>query len=373
MLGKITRQIVILWCFALKSDSQFILPFAKLHGLGNDFIFVDAGDLEGNALGQSILLNWRQCVHHLANALCQRQFAIGADGLILVLDLSRPRQQDAARTFFGSAYQSADLAWIYTNSDGSPSDMCGNGLRCLGLWAHDRASVGQSFAALTLSGIVEISYYSPNEIKVVLGEPKLAAEFIPYIGATGCKNIIKEPFIIDGKTFYITCVNIGNPHCVIFAEDFREKYHVKLPVERNKRDGFFPSELQALASLIQRDGRFPESTNVEFAWVKSLSSVETIVWERGCGATLACGSGAMAVLVAGVLEGRLSREAAVTLPGGTLRINWSETDNKIRMIGPAEEVFVGQIALPEAIIKTVQALPTQIAPKRKSDCEVKTG
>jgi len=357
----------------LKSDSQYILPFAKLHGLGNDFIFVDAADLEGNALGQSILLNWRQCVHHLAKTLCQRQFAIGADGLILVLNLSQPRQQEAARAFFGSAYQSADLAWIYTNSDGSPSAMCANGLRCLGLWAHNRRVVGQTFEALTLSGIVAISYYSPNEIKVVLGEPKLAPELIPYSGAKESKNIVKEPFIIDGKTFYITCVNLGNPHCVIFADDFTKKDHVTLPVERSKRDTFFPGELQALASRIQRDGRFPESTNVEFAWVKSSSSVEAIVWERGCGATLACGSGAMAVLVAGVLEGRLSRDAEVTLPGGTLHISWSEMDNKIRMIGPAEEVFVGQIALPEAIIKAVKILPARMVPDRQSDSGVKTG
>jgi diaminopimelate epimerase len=148
----------------------------------------------------------------------------------------------------------------------------------------------------------------------------------------------------------MTCVNVGNPHCVIYANEFIEEHRVRLPVIGGDNADYFPAQLKDIAVQIQESGDFPEGVNVHFVWQQSPTSVEAIVYERGCGATLASGSAAMAVLVAGVLEGRLEREAQVTLPGGTLTIGWREKDNKITMKGPAECVFSGQIELPEILI-----------------------
>jgi len=206
------------------------------------------------------------------------------------------------------------------------------------------------FTVLTAMGTVEVRIPSFEKIELLLNEPKLAPSQIPFVGGGGAKNLVKQPFKVGEKEFEITCVNVGNPHCVIFANDFVEKHRVHLPMMSGDSNDYFPTQLAEIAVQIQEAEQFPEGVNVEFAWQQSPTSVETIVYERGCGPTLACGSGAMAVLVAGVLEGRLDREAQVTLPGGTLTIGWREKDNKISMKGPAERVFSGTIELPEILI-----------------------
>jgi diaminopimelate epimerase len=334
----------------LTAAPQFNLPFTKLHGLGNDFILVDGSDLQATPTGASFLEHWLECAPQLAKFLCDRRFAIGADGLLLGLNMREPEQRRAAQSIYRNAFYSADLAWTYTNSDGSASDLCGNGLRCLAAWAQQRGIVEERFSVLTPIGVVQVITQSPCEFEVLLNEPKLAPAQIPFQGGGGAKNLVKHPLTVGPEKFEVTCVNVGNPHCVIFANELVEKHRVHLPIIGDGNTDFFPPKLAEIAREIQAGQDFPEGTNVEFVWQQSPTSVETIVYERGCGPTLACGSGAMAVLVAGVLEGRLERKAQVTLPGGTLTITWNEKDNRISMRGPAEYVFSGQIELPEILI-----------------------
>ena len=336
--------------FILTAAPQYNLAFTKLHGLGNDFILIDGGDLQANPTGAAFLAHWQDCAPQLAKFLCDRRFAIGADGLLLGLNMREPEQRRIAQSIYRNAFYSADLAWTYTNGDGSASDMCGNGLRCLAAWAKQRGLVEDRFSVLTPQGVVEIKSESTGEFEVLLAEPKLSPAQIPFQGATGAKNLVKHPLTIGDQIFEVTCVNVGNPHCVIFANEFVEKHRVNLPVMGDDSANFFPPALAEVARQIQASQYFPEGTNVEFVWQQSPTSVETIVYERGCGPTLACGSGAMAVLVAGVLEGRLNRKGQVTLPGGTLTIGWNEKDNRISMKGPAEQVFAGRIELPEILI-----------------------
>jgi len=334
----------------LTAAPQFNLAFTKLHGLGNDFILLDGSDLMASPTGAAFLAHWQECAPQLAKFLCDRRFAIGADGLLLGLNMREPEQRRAAQSIYRNCFYSADLAWTYTNSDGSPSDMCGNGLRCLASWAQHKGIVENRFSVLTPIGVVEVKVVSASEFEVLLTEPKLAPSQIPFQGGGGAKHLVKHPLTVGDHEFEITCVNVGNPHCVIFANEFVEKHRVHLPIMGDDSTGFFPKELAEVAREIQAGQDFPEGTNVEFVWQQSPTSVETIVYERGCGPTLACGSGAMAVLVAGVLEGRLERKAQVTLPGGTLTIGWNEKDNRISMRGPADRVFTGQIELPEILI-----------------------
>jgi diaminopimelate epimerase len=282
--------------------------------------------------------------------LCDRRFGVGADGLLLGMNMLEPEQRRAAQSIYHNSFYSADLAWTYTNSDGSSSDMCGNGLRCLALWAHQRGLVETSFSILTPIGPVQVNIQSPDRIEVLLGEPRLAPVQIPFQGGGGAKNLVRYPLEVGDHKIEATCVNVGNPHCVIFANEFVDKHRVHLPVIGGESSNFFPPELAKIARQLQEGDYFPEGANIEFVWLQSPTSVETIVYERGCGPTLACGSAAMAVLVAGVLEERMAREAQVTLPGGTLTIGWREKDNRISMRGPAEHVFSGQIELPEILI-----------------------
>jgi diaminopimelate epimerase len=336
------------WSKELKS-SPFSLSFTKLHGLGNDFILIDGTDLQSSKTGKSFLTHWHDCAQPLAKFLCDRRFGIGADGLILGLNMREVEQRRIAQSLYANRFYSADLAWTYTNGDGSPSDMCGNGLRCLALWAKKTGLVEDTCTILTAFGLVQVKLHLP-EIEIHLGEPKLAPAQIPFVGAGVAKNVVQYPFTVGDQSFNITCVNVGNPHCVIFANGNLDKHRVHLPIIAGENMSFFPEELSRIAREIQESKNFPESTNVEFVWQQSPTSVETIVYERGMGATLACGSAAMAVVVAGVLEERLAREAQVTLPGGTLTINWMEKDNKISMRGLAECVFSGRIELPEMLI-----------------------
>jgi diaminopimelate epimerase len=332
----------------LKS-SPFSLPFTKLHGLGNDFILIDGKDLQSSATGISFLSHWQDCVQPLTKFLCDRRFGVGADGLILGLNMREAEQRRVAQSLYENRFYSADLAWRFTNGDGSPSDMCGNGLRCLALWAKQSGLVESSFTVLTAAGLVQVKLNLP-EIEVQLSEPRLAPAQIPFAGASAAKNLVRHPLTVGDHTFEVTCVNVGNPHCVIFANELIEKNRVHLPIIASESTSFFPQKLVDLARQIQESKYFPEGVNVEFVWQQSQTSVETIVYERGCGATLACGSAAMAVVVAGVLEGRLAREAQVTLPGGTLTIIWNEKDNKISMRGQAEHVFTGRVEIPEILV-----------------------
>ena len=277
------------------------LEFVKAQGIGNDFILIDC--LRDN-LGDTNLAA-------LAVRLCDRNFGIGGDGLILILPSER-----------------ADCRMRVINSDGSEAEMCGNGIRCLAKYLFDRGLAGESVAVETLAGVKTVAVVARDgqgvRFTVDMGAPRLEAEEIPVSGFEG--KVISRPLDVDGRRFNITCVSMGNPHCVIFA-DSRER-----------------STLENLGPKIENHPAFPNKTNVEFVRLINDHELQVNVWERGAGITLACGTGACASVVAGVLNGKVGRKATVHLPGGDLLIDWHE-DGSVYMTGPAEEVFTGRIGV----------------------------
>lgn len=325
----------------------------------------------------------------MAPRLCDRNFGVGADGVILAIPLNmaacdllraplkqavvKPQkrgsgdypvrherdeperyQQPQALADFEKGLNDlvcnypdvdqCDLAWFYTNSDGSQSDMCGNGLRCLALFARENLpDIGSSLKIATARGPVAVNI--DNEyIEVDLGEPVLVPGLIPakvegiLPDLAPDQPIISSLLSIEGEELAVTVIGMGNPHCVIFCKTL-------FPKEKDQLQGYFPEHLKKTALAIQSHPLFPESVNVEFVKVLKEDLVETLVYERGCGPTLACASGAAAVVVAGILTNCLAREVTVRLPGGELLVSWSEDDRRVAIKGRAAEVFSGVIRL----------------------------
>ena len=271
------------------------LEFTKVQGAGNDFILVNClsqDPLEGEDLGK------------LAVRLCDRNFGIGGDGLVLILPSA-----------------SADFRMRIMNPDGSEAEMCGNATRCVAKYLFDRDLAGNTIRLETLAGVRTIEV-TGDGYTVRMGMPALDAADIPVSGYRG--RVISQPLEVEGRTFNITCVSMGNPHCVIFVDSVEE------------------IALEKLGPAVETHPAFPKKTNVEFAKVLSRNEVRVRVWERGVGITLACGTGACATLVAGVLNGLMDRKAAVHLPGGDLLIEWLDS-GEVLMTGPAKEVFTGEI------------------------------
>ena len=278
-----------------------ITSFVKMHGLGNDFIFVDClrKPLPEKALPA------------LGRAWCDRHFGIGADGLVLV---TRSRR--------------ADFRMRVINPDGSEAEMCGNAMRCFAKYVYNyRLMKGTELAVETLAGIIKpkLTVHSGKvaSVRVDMGAPQLLRSQIPMKGRE--ERVIAEPLTVAGHKLNITCVSMGNPHCVTFVKD----------VDRVPLESWGP--------LIERHPRFPQRTNVEFAQVLTRSRIKMRVWERGVGPTMACGTGSCATVVAGVLNGRCERKATVQLPGGNLQIEWKAADDHLHMSGPATEAFSGTI------------------------------
>lgn len=331
-----------------QEKSQSALPFVKMHGLGNDFVMVNLPDLMAVDSLRSAFERGFDPLPELAGKLCDRHYGVGADGLIVGFSLAAVRAKPSSA--LAHAHQlivkvgygcpddgRCDIGWTYLNGDGSFSAMCGNGLRCLSLWAIEVKLVATShFLVSTKVGAVEVDLKSNDRITVDIGIPNLTSHSIPLSGVTS-DRFIKQPVGTGTDRFNGTCVNMGNPHCVIFL-DGKESTMLK-----NHLD--FPAHLVAPAKLIQELPLFPEGVNVEFAVADGREAVRTWVWERGCGPTLACASGAAAVLVAGVLEGRLDRACEVRLPGGSLEINWDAGDEHVRITGPARTSFAGVVDL----------------------------
>ncbi|MFH1037747.1 MAG: diaminopimelate epimerase [PVC group bacterium] len=272
------------------------IAFTKMQGLGNDFILVDDR-------GQKLRPG-----PELVRFLCARHFGIGADGLITVAHSDR-----------------ADLKMRIFNRDGSEAGMCGNGIRCFALYARDRGLVrGGKMSVETPAGIMRPEIVAGSVI-VDMGEPVLEGPLIP-VALAG--RVVDRPAVFGKHRVRMTCVSMGNPHCVIFYP----------PGE--------PPPVEELGPVIESDRLFPEKTNVEFIQVMSRQEMRLFVWERGAGRTLACGTGAAAAVAAGVLTGRTGRDVLVHLPGGDLRIEWRE-DNHLFMTGPAGYVFEGEIDVGE--------------------------
>lgn len=350
-----------------------IVPFEKLHGLGNDFIHIDLADLlaadAAAAAGtdKSLLRNWNSTRAPFARTLCDRNFGIGADGVIIGFSgncLKDSRLKSTEISEMISTYPDAsgcDIGWIYINSDGSISNMCGNGLRCLTLWATRKKLVANSPVVVsTAIGPVSVRSNEDDTFTVNIGRPRLAPQDIPlsgkhFTGDAKGPSVVSHPIEVGSDKLHVTCANVGNPHCVIFESSFSSDIAVSLKSARTAvpRSSFFAPRLADLAQRIQAMPLFNESANIEFAHVRSRDEIDVIVWERGCGPTLACSSGAAAALIAAVLEERTERNCKVNLPGGTVQVNWTVEDGSIEMRGPAQFVFAGTLDM-NAVMQMVQ-------------------
>lgn len=274
------------------------IEFTKYHGLGNDFILID------NRASTEPKLTPDQAI-----AWCDRHFGIGADGVIFAL----PGQDGT------------DYTMRIFNSDGSEPEMCGNGIRCMARFLADleTAETGkfqEKYRIQTLAGIITPKFESNGQITVDMGEPRLLASEIPTT-LTG-EKVIDQPLEVAGKSWNVTCVSMGNPHCITFVNDVAA------------------IKLEKIGPLFEHHPVFPQRTNTEFIEVVRSDYLKMRVWERGAGITLACGTGACASLVAGVLNEKCDRRATIELPGGCLDIEWA-TDGRIYMTGDAEKVFTG--------------------------------
>ena len=275
------------------------IKIVKMHGCGNDFVFMDYDEF----------IKTNMTISNLAKKLCDRHFGVGADGLIIPF----PYEGD-----------DADIAWNYYNSDGTTAQMCGNGMRCFARYVHDKGLVkGKTFKVKTLAGIIQPEILDDGNIKVNMGKPVLTDWLIPFQG--------EKKISVQDKDFDIFPVSMGNPHCVIFTDEdtmyMAKKYGPDIEVHPN----------------------FPEKTNTEFARVISPSDVEMSVYERGCGITLACGTGSCATVVAGVLNNLTENKVKVNLPGGSVFVEWqgseSDIDHNVYLIGPAEYTFYADFML----------------------------
>lgn len=322
-----------------KPDANSVLAFEKMHGLGNDFVMVLLDDLLTFQTFREAVEAGKNPVPALAKGICDRNFGIGADGLIIGFSLAKTSKIDAhifQSLDAGYALDTAcDIGWIYTNSDGSRSAMCGNGLRCLGLWALRKELVASNrILVSTKAGVQEILVADEANITVDMGKPVLKTELIPLNTAHAASFVQGELTSADFD-FKASCVSMGNPHVVIFDAPQAQDC---LAANR------FSESLKQLSIRIQEHKLFPEGVNVEWCKTISPNEVHSLIYERGCGATLACASGAAAVVVAGILEGRLERQAKVRLPGGYLSIEWSKSDEHVRMTGPAQTSFCGTVS-----------------------------
>lgn len=274
------------------------ISFTKYHGLGNDFILID------NRASSSPVLTPAQAVE-----LCDRHFGIGADGVIFALP----------------GGTGTDYTMRIFNSDGSEPEMCGNGIRCLAKFLAQLEGIEgeKEYRIDTGAGVIMPQLRSDGQVTVDMGEPRLLAEEIPTTLCRPGEKVIQESLEVAGQNWEVTCVSMGNPHCVTFVEDVAA------------------INLEKIGPVFENHGVFPKRTNTEFIQVLTRDSVKMRVWERGAGVTLACGTGACASLVAAVLTGRCDRQATVELPGGCLQIEWRTANNRIYMTGPAIQVFSG--------------------------------
>ena len=276
------------------------IEFTKYHGLGNDFILID------NRHQSEPILTLQQ-----AEELCDRHFGIGGDGVIFAL----PGQNGT------------DYTMRIYNSDGSEAEMCGNGIRCLAKFIADLEGVNAKtqYRIDTLAGVMTPELLADGQVKVDMGIPRLLAAEIPTTLESPDRKVVEFPLEVAGQSWLVTCVSMGNPHCITFVEDVSA------------------IALETIGPLFEHHAVFPQRTNTEFIQIIRRDYVKMRVWERGAGVTLACGTGACASVVAGVLAGKCDRMAAVELPGGILQIEWSQTDQRLYMTGPAVQVFVGKI------------------------------
>lgn len=274
------------------------MRFTKMQGAGNDYVYVDC-------FAESIPENPGE----LARRISDRHFGVGADGLILICPS-----------------EVADAEMRMYNADGSPSEMCGNGIRCVAKYVYDHGICRREELRIASGGrvlplAVEVRDGAVSRVRVDMGEPILNADRIPTtLPGDPVRN---APLVLGAVSLQVTCVSMGNPHCVTFVDQPTDEL------------------VLGLGPKIEIAPEFPQRTNVEFVKVLHRNRVRQRTWERGSGETLACGTGASAVCVAGVLTERTERRVIVELLGGELELEWNEKDNRVSMTGPAVEVFSG--------------------------------
>ena len=276
------------------------MRFTKMHGAGNDYVYVNCFEEQVDDPAG------------LAARISDRHFGVGADGLILILPPAKKKSHVRMRMF---------------NADGSEAQMCGNGIRCVAKYAHDHGlSDANPLRVDTAAGTKTIELSLDKAGKVVaatvdMGEPILTPADIPV--SIPRDRVVDVPITAGRRHFEATCVSMGNPHAVIYVDDVEAV------------------ALEETGPAIENGPLFPERVNAHFVQVHSPEEVTMRTWERGSGVTLACGTGASAVCVAGVLTDRTDREILAHLPGGDLRLEWRESDNHVYLTGPAVEVFSG--------------------------------
>ena len=278
-----------------------MIKFTKMHGLGNDYVYMDA--IHQNIEEES----------SLAQFVSNRNFGIGSDGLILIC------QSDVA-----------DFKMRMFNSDGSEAEMCGNGIRCVGKFVYDKVLTKKTEVTIeTLAGIktleLNVKEGRVETVKVDMGEPILEPKEIPVIANE--KPVKNLKLKAEDKNFNFTCVSMGNPHAITIVENVKD------------------FDVEKYGKVLEIDKAFPNKTNVEFIEIIDKNNIKMRVWERGAGETLACGTGACASVVACALNDLTEHKVNVELLGGMLEIEWSKEDNHVYMTGPAVTVFEGELLI----------------------------
>ncbi|MFM7186366.1 MAG: diaminopimelate epimerase [Armatimonadota bacterium] len=282
------------------------VPFAKMHGIGNDFILIDRIAHPGIPV---------DVIERNAPFLCDRHFGIGSDGILVV----------EAPTRAG-----IDLVYRMYNPDGSEAEMCGNGIRCFGKWVFENGhTYKRTITVETKAGDLVLELNGDGDIvdsvRVDMGPARLSRPEIPMTGAEG--PAVGETLDVDGRDVAVTAVSMGNPHAVYFVDTVTDE------------------SINSIGPVLEKHYRFPRKTNVHEVQVLSPSHLHMLTWERGAGRTLACGTGACSVAVAAHLNGYAGRSANITLAGGDLQILWDEATNHVFMTGPATLVYTGSIEL----------------------------
>lgn len=277
------------------------MRFTKMHGLGNDYIYI-------NAFEEEI-----ENPEELSLKISDRHFGIGSDGIVLIMPS-----------------KTSDFRMRMFNSDGSEAEMCGNASRCVAKYVYDFGLTNKEEITLeTLAGVkilkMQLNDGKVDKVTVNMGQPIIKAKDIPVIHSK--EEVIDEALNIEGKEYRITCVSMGNPHCITYVDEVAS------------------FNLEEVGPKIENHEMFPKRINAEFAEIVDRKNINMRVWERGSGETLACGTGACATLVASVLNDYTDRKATLHLLGGDLEIEWNEGDNNVYMTGPATTVFQGEIEI----------------------------
>ena len=279
------------------------MKFTKMQGCGNDYVYVDGAKEQIPTEDKP----------DLVRKLSDRHFGIGGDGVIFI----NPATE-------------ADFEMEMYNADGTRSEMCGNGIRCVAKFVYDKGLTDKTSLSIVSCGKIKYIDLTVKEgkvslVKVNMGAPILKASEVPVVSEN--EQVIDEVIEVEGKEYKMTCVSMGNPHAIVFMENVADL------------------EIEKIGPFFENHVRFPNRTNTEFIKIIDEHTVEMRVWERGTGETLACGTGACATVVACVLNGLTGEEVTVKLLGGDLQIKWDREENLVYMTGPAEIVFEGEVEI----------------------------